>query len=450
MSRHFDLVVIGTGSAATGAARTCAAAGWDVAVVDSRPFGGTCALRGCDPKKVLVGAAEVIDLVRRLDERGVKTTGATLDWPELMRFKRTFTDPVPAARERTFEAAGITTLHGRARFTSSASLQVGSEAVTARRVLIASGAKPARLGIEGEEHLATSTDFLELDALPRRIVMVGGGYIAFEFAHIAARAGADVCVLHRGARPLEGFDEDLVARLADATRALGVDLRLGHDVRGVERTADGFRVRAEHGSGDAVVPADLVVHAAGRTPEIDDLDLDAAGVKRERHGVQVDAYLRSVSNRAVYAAGDAAASGGLPLTPVAGREGAAVAENLLHGDRCTVDHRGTPTVVFTLPPLAAVGLTETDARAAGHRFRTRSEDTSGWYSARRVALEHSAFKVLVEEETDRILGAHLLGHHAEETINLFALAIRGDLRVSALKDLLYAYPTSASDVPYML
>jgi glutathione reductase (NADPH) len=175
-----------------------------------------------------------------------------------------------------------------------------------------------------------------------------------------------------------------------------------------------------------------------------------AGVSHEKEGVLVNEYLQSVSNPAVYAAGDAVKSGGFPLTPVAGMQGDIVAHNLLEGNRRTPNYTGIPSVVFTTPPLARVGLLEEAARAQGLRFTTHHEDTSSWYSSRRVVLPHTGFKVLVEEGADRILGAHLLGPHAEEVINLFALAIRSRLRASDLKQMVYAYPTSASDVSYMV
>lgn len=183
---------------------------------------------------------------------------------------------------------------------------------------------------------------------------------------------------------------------------------------------------------------------------IDDLDLDAAGIEWDRKGVKVDEYLQSVSNSAVYAAGDASASGGPPLTPVAGYEGHIVAANLLKGNHLKPDYRGIPSVVFTTPPLAGVGLDERAAREQGLRFRIKHENTSTWYSSRRVAETCSGFKVLIEESTDRILGAHLLGPDAGETINLFALAIRSGMSASALKEMIFAYPTHASDVTYML
>ncbi len=221
-------------------------------------------------------------------------------------------------------------------------------------------------------------------------------------------------------------------------------------VTGIERQEDHFLVHARAGEEEQRVEADLVVHAAGRVPEIDDLALDAAGVTREKDGVAVNEYLQSVTNPAVYAAGDAVASGGFPLTPVAGMQGDIVARNLLEGNRHTPNYRGIPSVVFTTPPLARVGLLEEAARAQGLRFTTHQEDTSSWYSSRRVALPYTGFKTLVEEGTDRLLGAHLLGLHAEEVINLFALAIHAGLRAADLKQLVAAYPTSASDISYMI
>ena len=450
MNTTVDVIVLGTGEAAQTVAYTCREGGWSVAVVDSRPFGGTCQLRGCDPKKVLVGVSELADWSRRMQGKGISAPGLSLNWPDLIRFKRTFTDPRPAQNEQSFAEAGITTRHGRAHFVDRTSVQVGGDTFVGRHVVIATGARHATLGIPGEEHLTTSTQFLELDELPRRIVFVGGGYIAFEFAHIAARAGAQVKVLHRGSRPLKQFDPNLVSMLVQATRELGIVVHLRTQVEAIERQGNTLRVHAQTGEQEHTVEADLVVHAAGRVPEIDDLDLAAAGVAREQDGVSVNEYLQSVSNPAVYAAGDAVASGGFPLTPVAGMQGGIVASNLLEGNRHTPNYTGIPSVVFTTPPLARVGMTEEEAHAHGLHFRTRHEDTSSWYSSRRVALPHTSYKTLVEEGTERILGAHLLGLHAEEVINLFALAIRMGLRASDLRSMVYAYPTSASDVSSMV
>ncbi len=450
MNQKFDLIAIGTGSAASAAASRCRAAGWQVAIVDSRPFGGTCALRGCDPKKVLVGAAEVTDWARRMHGKGIQAEHLKINWPDLMQFKRSFTDPVPAQREAGLAKVGISAFHGRARFVGPSSIQVGEDLLEGRFVLIASGQKPADLKIAGTEYLTDSERFLELDQLPPRIVFIGGGYIAFEFAHLALRAGAQVTIVHRGARPLPLFDPDLVAQLVKQTRELGADIQLGSEAIGIEKHDSVLTVRASTSGEQRTLEADLVVHAAGRVPEIDNLNLEAAGVESDKRGIKVNGFLQSVSNPAVYAAGDAVASGGPPLTPVAAYDGMMVAANLLKGNHQEPNYLGIPTVVFTIPSLASVGLSESKAREHGLKFHVKHEMTSGWYQSRRVAEAYSGYKILVEEESDQILGAHLLGSGAEEVINLFAVAIRSGMRASDLKHMLFAYPTHGSDVPYML
>ncbi len=450
MAESFDLIVIGTGSGGSGPAYRARSAGWRVAVVDELPYGGTCALRGCDPKKVLVGAAELADWGRRMQGRGI-AGDAHISWPDLMRFKRTFTDPVPPNRKQAFEKAGIATYRGSARFVSPNKLSVDGGVLEARHFVIAAGATPRRLGVPGEEHLVTSTDFLELDQLPAQIAFVGAGYISFEFAHVARRAGAQAMIIGRG-KPLRHFDPDLVTRLVDHTRTLGIDLGLDSDVTAIEKRDGGYRLRVSTQGRTDTMEADLVVHGGGRVPNTEGLDLGPANIATAPDGgVRVNQFLQSVTNPHVYAAGDAAASpGSLPLTPVAGYEGAIVASNLLKGNTQTPDYRGIPSVVFTVPPLAGVGLTEAQAREQQLDIRVKTRDTSGWYSNRRVAETCAMFKVLVDSKTDRVVGAHLLGPHAEEVINLFALAIRAEVPATDLKHLPYAYPTTGSDIPYMI
>src|SRR6267143_1964488 len=425
MPEPLDLIVIGTGTAGSAPAYRCRKAGWRVAVVDELPYGGTCALRGCDPKKVLVGAAELADWHRRMQGRGV-SGDAHISWPELMQFKQTFTDPVPPDREKAFQEAGIATYHGPVRFVSPQRLSVDGQVLEARHFVVAAGAKPRHLGIPGEEYLLTSTAFLELDQLPPRIAFLGAGYISFEFAHVARRAGAQATVIGRG-KPLQHFEQDLVTRLVDHTRSLGIELRLDTEVTGLEKRGGGYRLRLDAQGRSEAIDADLVIHGGGREPNTEGLDLRAADVATEPDGgVRVNEFLQSVTNPRVYAAGDAAAAAGsLPLTPVAGYEGVIVASNLLKGSARRPDYRGIPSVVFTVPPLAGVGLTEAAAREQELDLRVNSQDTSDWYSNRRVA------------ETC-------------EVINLFALAIRSGVPATDLKHFLYAYPTSGSDVPYMI
>lgn len=220
---HYDLIIIGTGTAAMVAAMRVRDAGWTVAVVDEKPFGGTCALRGCDPKKMLVSGAEVIDAERRMSGHGIDGD-LRIDWPELIGFKRTFTDPVPEKHEHRYRNKGIDTLHGAAQFTGPNTLKVDAAELSGRHVLIASGAAPVPLGIAGEDHLVDNEFFLAMEQLPRRIVLVGGGYIAAEFSNIAARAGAKVTVIQRGSRMLTHFEPELVGWLTESFDSIGVQV----------------------------------------------------------------------------------------------------------------------------------------------------------------------------------------------------------------------------------
>lgn len=450
MAQEFDLIVIGTGAAATTAATACAKAGWRVAIVDERPFGGTCPLRGCDPKKVLVGAGELADWTRRMHEIGVAQNTVRIDWPALMRFKRTFTDPVPAERERLYADAKIQAFHGTARFQDATTMRVGGELVKAKHFLIASGAKPMPLHIAGEELLMISDDFMELEQLPSPIVFVGGGFISFEFAHLVARIGVQAHIIEVKSRPLHGFDPDLVDRLVEAATKLGIQMHTYCKVRSLEKSGDRILVRAEEGGEHTEIAAALVVHGGGRVPNLDGLQLDAARIERTEKGVKVNEFLQSVSNPHVYAAGDAADAGGLPLTPVAGLEGEAAAENLLRGNHRTVDFTGLASIVYTVPALAHVGLAEAEARERGLQIKVNFGDTSDWYSSRRTAAKPSAYKILIDEGRQLVLGAHLLGPNAEEVANVFALAIRAKIPVPVLRETLFAYPTGSSDIEYML
>lgn len=448
MAEQYDLVVIGAGTAAATAAKRVRAAGRSVAVVDFRPLGGTCALRGCDPKKVLVSGAAALDYGHRMRQHGV-VGDLHIEWPALMAFKRSFTEPVPGQVEQRYRDQGIATYHGRARFTGSNSVEVEGAALHAKHILLANGAEPVRLDIPGEEHLVDSEAFLALERLPRRILMVGGGYIAAEFSHIAARAGAVVTVLQHGPQMLKQFDPELVGWLMQSFEALGIGVHTGTSVEAIERTGSAYTVRASAGGRKIAFEADLVVHAAGRKPDFGPLALEAAGIALTKGRLQLNDYLQSVSNPSVYAAGDSAQVGP-PLTPVSGHEARVVAANLLDGNHRKPDYRGVPSVAFTIPPIASVGLSESQARQQGLRFRMKSQQAAAWFTARHQGEPVYGFKVLVEENTDLVLGAHLVGPHADEVINLFAFAIRHGHTADHLRETMFAYPTAASDIGYML
>ena len=450
MDKQYDLVVVGTGVTSAVASR-CREAGWTVAVIDRQPFGGTCALRGCVPKKILVSAADAVQGANDLMGKGVPAEDLAIDWPELMRFKRSMIGHTTERTEQDWAKMGVEQFHGRARFVGPTTLAVGDDRLTGRHIVLAAGSVPVPLRFPGAERLITSDRFLDLDRMPPRVLFVGGGYISFEFAHVAARAGAQVMILHRGPRPLERFDPDLVdmlVRRSDEAR-IRIRVELDFEVQAVEGEGEKLIVRGVQQGEKRSFATNLAVHGAGRVPELDDLDLDAGGVKREKGGIAVNQFLQSVSNPAVYAGGDAAA-GGPPLTPKADHDVGVLVTNLLEGNRRTPNYEGIASAVFTIPPLASVGLLEDAARASGRVFRVNHKDTSEWFNTRRVGETASGYKVLIEEGTDHILGAHLLGPRADEVINLFAVAIRQRIPARELQQVICAYPTYSSDMHYML
>ena len=440
----FDLIIIGTGVAGRSAADAAVAAGLRTAMVERRDVGGTCALRGCEPKKLLFAAAETVGEARDQSGHGVKSTGA-LDWRGLVEFKRTMTGPAPAALATYYRDLGVTLLQGDATFVSAREVRIGEVVYSARWVLVATGAVPAPLRVPGADLVIDSEQFMELDTMPPRVAFVGGGYISFEFAAMAAAAGSSVTILHRGATPLEGFDPDLVGWLVAEYESRGIEVRVQSPVSGVRRTKGGLEVDLAHGE---ALPCDLVVHGAGRVPDVERLDLAAAGVASGPAGIEVDASMKSVGNDRVYAAGDVAALG-MPLTPV-GIAQARIAVRAMLGDgTARFDPLATPSVVFSHPPLATVGMSEAAARAAGLDIAVKLTDTSGWWSSKRVGLRHSGAKTIVEASTGRILGATLLGHGADEVVNLLSLAINRGATADELKGGLWAYPTAGSEVAYL-
>jgi glutathione reductase (NADPH) len=418
-------------------------AGLKVAVTDELPYGGTCAVKGCIPKKVLIGAAEVIERAYAMENNGI-SGDLRIIWPDLIRFKRTFTERVPITREETFAKEGIDTFHDHARFLGRNTLQIGDKTMSTRFIGIATGAVPTRLGIPGEEFVNTSDDFLAMETLPERILFIGGGFISFELAYVAAKAGAKVTILHRSGMVLKGFDPFLVDILLQTMRSSGIEILTDMPVVSVKKGSDAFHVHAGK-DGKKDFDADMVVHGAGRVPNIEGLNLKTGGVAVDERGIAINQYLQSVSNPSVYIAGDANARG-KPLSPVAGMEGRAAASNMIQGNSVTPDYSAVPSVVFVEPLLASVGLREDQAVKQGMTVVVHTRETSDWYSVRRIGMSHSGYKILTERNSGRIIGAHFLGYHADEIINIFALAIKTGLTLRDLQDMVWAYPTGISDI----
>jgi glutathione reductase (NADPH) len=448
---NFDLIVIGSGSAGLAVAYPCRQKGWEVAVIDNKPFGGTCANRGCDPKKVLVGGADTRDTLDRFFKIGVMDQKSRINWPKLINFKQTFVKNVPKDTEDGLIKAGIKTFHGRAKFISDRAVEVNGEELSAKNIVIATGSDPAPLNIPGEELVTISDDFLNLKSLPKRIVFIGGGYISFEFSHLVNRAGSEAVILHRSERVLSGFDPDLVNLLVKASSDLGIKIETNTAVTEIEKTAAGFLIKTKTKEGkQKTYQADLVVHGGGRVPNVTNLDPEKAGLEYDQKGVKVDEFLESVSSPGIFSAGDAV-NFGLPLTPVAAKSGQIVAHNLLNPDqKRPANFSEIPSVVFTIPPLATVGLTEDQIKQKKLSYEVHFGDTGSWYSSKRINEPYSGHKTFIEKKTGRILGANLLGHSSEELINIFALAIAHNLTSEDLKNLVYSFPTRSSDIEYMV
>lgn len=346
--KKFDVFIIGSGMAGMTITNKCASKGLTVAITDELPYGGICALRGCDPKKVLIGATEVVDFATRLKGKGIHTV-PTIDWSSLMAFKQTFVDPVPANIEKGYKKSGIATYHSPAKFVSANQLVVDNETVEAGKIVVASGAKTRKLQIPGEEYTINRTDFLNLKELPQSLIFIGGGYIAFEFAHIAARSGAKVTIVHRGKSPLDKFEQEIVKHLVTATKELGIEILLETEVIEIQKENEQYIVTGKANGEPIKVKAQTVINSAGRTPAIFNLELDAGNIKHGKKGIIVNGYLQSISNPNVYAAGDCADIKGFPLTPVAVMEGHIVSSNIIKGNNKQPDYKAIPTVVFTLP-----------------------------------------------------------------------------------------------------
>jgi len=447
--KKYDVFVIGSGMAGMTIANKCASSGLKVAITDELPYGGTCALRGCDPKKVIIGATEVRDFAMRLKGKGIDTI-PNVNWKHVMAFKQTFVDAMPPKIEKGYKHSGIDTYHTSARFLSKNTLMVGANTVQADKIVIATGSKPRVLEFEGGKLALSSTNFLNLEELPQSLLFIGGGYIAFEFAHIAARAGANVTIVHRGKRPLENFERDIVNHLVDATKELGINLILETEVSKIQKEDNHFLVTGTSHGKKSTYKTEAVFNSAGRPPAIFDLELEKAGVLFSKKGITVNEYLQSISNPNVYTAGDAADSRGLPLTPVAVMEGHIVASNIINGNKKKVSYPPMPSVVFTLPTMAAVGLTEAEAKTQKIEYQVNYNEVGNWFNAERLNVKEYAFKTIIDKEDRTILGAHLIGPNAEETINLFAMAIKTKMKINELRTMIFTYPTLSSDIPHML
>ncbi|RDK01170.1 glutathione-disulfide reductase [Paraburkholderia lacunae] len=443
MDFDYDLFVIGAGSGGVRLSWMVAASGAKVAVAEQSRVGGTCVIRGCVPKKLLVYASRYgEDLV---DAAGygwqVETRG--FSWETLIERKNREIDRLNAAYVGMLENAGVTLCPSRAVIADPHTVVITQDGrrITARHIVVATGAWPALPSIPGVEHAITSNEALEMRELPRRIAVVGGGYIAVEFAGIFNGLGSQVDLLYRGEQILRGFDDDVRQMLADEMAKKGIAIRNRTSVLALEKAADGtlHATLDSSGRGDY----DAVLFATGRAPNTGGLGLEAAGVALDPKGaVVVDAFSRT-SVESIHAIGDV--TNRVPLTPVAINEGAALAATLFGGRPTPADHDNVPSAVFSQPEVGTVGMTEAEARAAFGEldlYKTSYRPMRHTLSGRD---ERSFMKLVVERASQRVVGAHMVGRDAAEIIQGVAIAVKMGASKAQFDMTVGVHPTSAEE-----
>ncbi len=422
MSQYdFDLFIVGGGSGGVRAARVAARHGARVAIAEEYRFGGTCVIRGCVPKKLLVYASRFRDDFEDASGFGWTVDGTRFDWPTLIANKDREIARLEGAYRRTVANAGATAFYTRATLADPHTVVLASNGlrVTARTILVATGGHPVKPDIPGAGHAITSNEAFHLKELPASVLIVGGGYIAVEFAGIFNGLGASTTLVYRGERILRGFDDDLRAGLTEEMVKRGIDVRVGTDLAAIAKTGDTCAATLKDGS---TLEAACVMFATGRTPNTRGLGLEEAGVKLGPVGqILVDAESRS-SVPSIYAVGDV--TDRLNLTPVAIREGHAFADTLFGTKPWTVSHELVPTAVFSTPEVGTVGLPEHIACQRYPRldiYRARFRPMKHTLSGRD---EHVVMKLLVDGDTDKVVGCHLLGPDAAEIVQMAAIALK--------------------------
>ncbi|WP_121667270.1 dihydrolipoyl dehydrogenase family protein [Mesonia aquimarina] len=448
--KEFDVFVIGTGTAGKNVAKACAKARQKVAIADNREFGGTCANRGCDPKKVLVGLSEILDRSHKMLGKGI-TEMPKFSWEDIQTFKKKFVDAVPAATEKDLKKLGIELFHQSPKFLDEQTLSVEGKTIKAKKIVIATGNKPTELKIPGRNFALVSDDFLELKNLPESMIFIGAGYIGMEFAHIAARMGVDVTMIDFADRALTPFEEAIVNPLIEASKKLGIKFMFNTSVSEIEKLRKNFRVSVLQQEKKIDIKAELVFNTAGRIPSIDELDLEKGNVSFTKKGISVNKFLQNPSNKNVYACGDVSDSEGLPLTPLSSQESKVVISHLTEDNiKQEAKYPPQPSVVFTNPQLASVGLTEKQAQEKGYEIVVEEKMHLNWFNAKRINERNYGYKTIVDKKTNLILGAHIIAPEAGEMINLFVMAICGKLKCQDLKKMIFAYPTWGNDIKGMV
>jgi glutathione reductase (NADPH) len=440
----FDLFTIGAGSGGVAASRRAGGYGARVAICEADRVGGTCVLRGCVPKKLLVYASHLRDELEDAAGYGWSIGEPKLDWARLIAAKNAELDRLNGIYLRMLANAGVEIIEGRGVLIDPHTVEVGSRRFTAERILVATGGSPHVPEIPGVALGITSNEALDLSEIPRRILIVGGGYIAVEFAGIFAGAGAEVTLLVRGYGVLREFDEDVHAALAEELQRRGIAIKTHRELESVERRGDALVI---HCRGDIEHEAEVVMWATGRRPNTRGLGLAEVGVALDERGsIIVDEWSRT-SVPGIFAVGDATTR--VNLTPVAIADGRAMVETLFNDNPTMIDHEGVPTAVFSQPQVGTVGLTEVQARARHPHvdvYRTNFRPMKHVLPGRQ---ELTMMKLVVDRDSDRVLGVHMVGPDAAEIIQGFAVALKCGATKKQFDATVGIHPTSAEELVTM-
>jgi glutathione reductase (NADPH) len=436
----YDLFVIGAGSGGVRAARVSAGYGAKVAIAEEYRVGGTCVIRGCVPKKLLVYAAHVHEEIEDAAGYGWTIEHARFDWPTLIANKDLEIARLEAVYRDLLAASKVTLVEGRARLLDPHTVEVAGKRISADKILIANGARPVRPEGFTAENSITSNEALQLEKLPKRIAVLGGGYIAVEFAGIFNGLGSQVTQLYRGAQILRGFDDDLRHGLATEMKRKGIDLMLNVRHARIEKAKHGWRLTLTDGD---ELEIDCIMCATGRIPNTGDLGAAAAGVALDVIGaVNVDAYSQT-SQPNIYAIGDV--TNRLNLTPVAIREAMAFADTVFGQRPWAMDHRTVASAVFSLPPIGTVGLTEAAARQRFGALDIYKASFRPMKNTMTQRKERTLMKLVVERSTQRVLGAHMLGPDAPEIIQSLAVAVKMGATKQQFDEAVAVHPTAAEE-----
>ncbi|MGB1211103.1 MAG: dihydrolipoyl dehydrogenase family protein [Lacinutrix venerupis] len=447
-TKHYNVFVIGSGIAGQTAAKACEKQNLTVAIADNREFGGTCANRGCDPKKILVQFSALAEQSQRLKKIGV-SKAPKISWKKVQKFKTQFVEDIPVKTEETFKGLNIDLYHQAPEFINKNEVVVEGKTITADYFVIATGRTPRTLPIKGSKYIETSDAILNLKKIPKTASFIGSGYVGMEFATMLAILGCKVTIFEENDKALSNFDQFLVEKLVEKMKTLGVNFIFNASISSVEKLNKNIKIKYALNGEKKRYKCRKVFNTAGRVPSVKELKLENANIEYDGTGVIVNNFLQSKTNEKVYACGDVS-NASLPLTPLSGLQGYIVGENIINNNKKEFQFPVVPSTVFTQPNLSSIGLQEDEAKKRYKNILVFKGEATDWFNAKKSNQNTYAYKIIANKRTEEIVGAHILSERANENINLFSMAISTKMTVSEFKRLIFTYPSYSNDLKSML